>query len=92
MNTANNDKETLLNFPEPFPIKIFGLDDADFNQAVKVIIEEHVEEQHILTWNSNASSKGKYLALSVTIMAQNQAQLDNIYQALTDSEWVKMAL
>lgn len=87
-----NDDSSLIQFPEKFPIKIFGLDDAEYVAAVKSIIATHVEEDDLLQWHTNESSKGKYLAITVTIMARSQAQLDAIYMDLTASSQVKMAL
>lgn len=92
MNKSDKNNDSLLNFPESFPIKIFGLQGDALTDTVKQIIHRHVNEPDILVWQSNTSSKGKYLAVSVTIMAQSQAQLDAIYQDLTASEHVKMAL
>ncbi len=87
-----NEQQTLLNFPEKFPIKIFGLEGDTFVDTVKRIIHQHVKEEDILQWHTNPSSKGKYLAITVTIMAQSQTQLDAIYLDLTASDCVKMAL
>lgn len=92
MDNIDNKKESLLNFPEKFPIKVFGLYDEAFTDTIKQIIHQYVEEPDILNWQSNESSKGKYLAVSITIMARSQAQLDAIYEELSASEHVKMAL
>lgn len=88
----NKQQQPLLVFPEKFPIKVFGLDGGDFAAAVETIIGNHVDDHHVLQWQSNPSRKGKYVAITVTIMAQSRAQLDNIYMALTACEHVKMAL
>lgn len=90
--SAEDNQESLLNFPTTFPIKVFGLYSEAFTDAVKNIVHQHVDEPDILGWQSNESSKGKYLAVSITVMARNQAQLDAIYQDLTDNKHVKMAL
>ncbi len=87
-----DDQPSLLNFPEKFPIKVFGLDNDEYRLLVKTIIENHVEKTDILNWHENTSSKGNYLAITVTVMAQSQAQLDAIYIDLTNSPVVKMAL
>lgn len=92
MSDFDKDRQTLLTFPEKFPIKIFGLDNDDFTSTVKKIIHNHVDEADILEWKSNESSKGKYLALTIIIMARSQSQLDTIYLDLTASNTVKMAL
>lgn len=91
-NNKTIERETLLTFPEKFPIKIFGLDNSAFSEAVKTVIDNHVDEQDCLSWESNPSSKGKYLAITVTIMARSQLQLDAIYIDLTNDVNVKMAL
>ncbi len=83
---------TLLDFPEQFPIKIFGADKPDFITAVESIIATHVAESDLLSWKKNTSRQGNYLAVTVTIMAQSQQQLDNIYLDLTACKAVKMAL
>ncbi len=87
-----DEQQSLLNFPERFPIKIFGLDTDDYRLSVKTIIHQHVEENDRLDWQENTSSKGNYLAITVTVMAQSQAQLDAIYMDLTSNPLVKMAL
>lgn len=84
--------DTLLSFPEKFPIKIFGLDSPELLKTVTHIIEQHVDGKDILDTHTNPSKKGKYLAITITVMAQSKEQLDNIYQALTDCPLVSMAL
>lgn len=92
-NIPNNDEpQSLLVFPEKFPIKIFGLDNSAYSEAIKHIIDCHTDTADILDWQTNESSKGKYLAITVTIMARSQQQLDAIYRDLTACEHVKMAL
>ena len=88
----NVELKTLLNFPEKFPIKVFGSDNEEFRAVVKSIFNTHVVAEDFLFWREKISSKGNYLAITVTIMAQSQAQLDKIYIDLTDSKEVKMAL
>jgi len=85
-------KATLLDLPEKFPIKAFGLDDEQFTDAVRTIIRYHVAPEDILSWKNNSSRQGNYLAITVTIMARTQLQLDSIYVDLSASEFVKLAL
>ncbi len=89
---TDKQEETLLYFPEKFPVKIFGLDNPQLLDTVNNIIEKYVDTKDILDTHSNPSKNGKYIAVTVTIMAQNKPQLDNIYQALTDCPLVTMAL
>lgn len=82
----------LLEFPCEFPIKIFGAKSDDFRAAVEAIRTEHVKDEHHIETRENVGKGGKYLAFTILIMAQNQAQLDAIYQALSDEATVVMAL
>lgn len=89
---GDGNSDSLLTFPEKFPIKIFGLDNQAFQDAVNTVVTAHVTDEDLLSRQENTSSKGNYLAITVTIMAQSQAQLDAIYIDLTNNEHVKMAL
>ncbi len=91
-NTENIEQESLIKFPEKFPIKAFGLSDSLFEQEIKCIINEFVDKKDILDFKINKSSKGKYSAITIMIMARDQCQLDSIYMKMTSSELVTMAL
>lgn len=84
--------ETLLEFPCRFPIKAIGPRAEDFEQQIFELVRAHVPELDRTDLSCNASRSGNYLAVTVHIMAQNQAQLDAIYTDLTASEAVVMAL
>lgn len=82
----------LFRFPSDFPIKVMGRDSESFRTLTLAIIERHagpLAAEHI---SERMSSKGKFLALTYTIRAESRAQLDRIYQDLTDSGVVLVAL
>lgn len=81
-----------LEFPCRFPIKAFGHDQPDFPDLVFKLVRMHAEDVTEDDMRSNNSRNGRYLAVTVTVTATSQAQLDNIYQALTAHERVVMAL
>ncbi|NOY71362.1 MAG: DUF493 domain-containing protein [Gammaproteobacteria bacterium] len=88
------EKESIIKFPCQFPIKAMGNTAAsyDFEHIVSEIVRTHypkLEQAHI---TSRPSKTGKYLAVTATIEASSQAQLDAIYQDLSDCELVIMAL
>ncbi len=85
-------EETLLKFPCEFPIKAVGLAEADFEVLVLTLIRRHIPQLREDAIRSRASKDGKYLALTVTVMAESKEQLDSIYQDLTNHEKVLMAL
>ncbi len=84
--------DELFDFPCPFPIKAMGHNLAGFAELVLEIVARHCAGQAPLKVEQRPSSNGKYISITVTITAHNRAQLDAIYQALTDETRVLMAL
>ena len=89
---GTGEQETLLEFPCEFPVKAMGLDEEGFEALVTGIILAHAEMSAGQTVTTIPSSSGKYLSVTVTIEAVSKAQLDRIYQDLTDCEQVLVAL
>lgn len=85
-------EESLLKFPCDFTIKIVGAATDDFEIAALAIVRKHVPDMPDMVIQSRSSANGKYLALSVTIHATSKEQMDNIYQELSSSPHVLMAL
>jgi len=90
--SGSEQNETLLEFPCDFPVKAMGRGDAGFEAMVTKIILAHAEQVAGVPVTTNASSSGSYLSVTVTIEAVSKAQLDRIYQDLTDCEQVLVAL
>ena len=91
-NGNNDDQESVIKYPCEFPIKAMGKNGTQLEIAVLEIIHRHDTGLREGSIKSRPSSNGKYLSITVTISAQNRAQLDAIYQDLTDCEHVLMAL
>ncbi len=85
-------KPTLLEFPCEFPIKVFGLNQANLEALVLAMVSRHAPGLTADALSSRQSGAGKYTAVTITVQAQSQAQLDAIYQELTDSPEIIMAL
>lgn len=85
-------EETLLEFPCRFPIKAMGKSSAQFDLTVVEIVRRHVDDLHEGSVSSRPSKGGKYTSVTVVIEATSRAQLDAIYQDLTDHPEVLMAL
>lgn len=85
-------KETLLEFPCRFPVKAMGKADGGFEAIVTHIVRCHAELWPGEVVTANPSKKGNYVAVTLIIEATSQEQLDAIYQDLTDSPDVLMAL
>jgi len=86
------ERDTLLEFPCRFPLKAMGRNDPGFQALVEKIILSHAEIYAEEAVTASPSGAGNYLAVTVTIKAQSKAQLDLIYQALTDCGQVLVAL
>ncbi|QMT39684.1 HP0495 family protein [Neisseria shayeganii] len=85
-------RQNLIEFPTDFPIKVMGAQHPEFAATILNVVREHApdtEEKHL---NTRDSSKGNYLSCTVTIRAESQEQLDNLYRALTAHPMVKVVL
>ena len=89
---SDDERDTLLEFPCVFPIKMMGRDRESFRRAALEIVERHAGSIPDESITTSASSKGNFVALTVTINAESQAQLDNIYRALSAHEEILVAL
>jgi putative lipoic acid-binding regulatory protein len=85
-------RESLLAFPTEFPIKVMGRRETDFAQGVAEIVLRHAPDFDPKTMEMRPSSKGKYLGLTVTIIAQSREQLDALYRELSVHPAVVMVL
>ena len=84
--------DELFEFPCDFPIKVMGRDSEPFRTLTLAIVERHAGSLAPGNISERASSKGRFLSLTYTIRAESRAQLDQIYQDLTDSGVVLVAL
>lgn len=83
-------KPSLIDFPTDFKIKIMGAEHPDFVAEILKAIQQHAPntaEQHITL---RPSSGGRFVGATVTVYAENQQQLDDIYRAVTSHPMVKV--
>ncbi len=85
-------KETLLEFPCAFPLKIMGLAGDALAQTVLEIVQRHAPDFDGAPMEMRASSGGKYVSLTCTINATSKAQLDALYRELSGHPLVKVVL
>ena len=90
-NSSPN-KESLLSFPCRFPIKAMGRADSGIEGIATHIVRSHAELWPEEPVKNVPSKQGNYISLTFVIVAKSQEQLDSIYQDLTDSPDVLMAL
>lgn len=85
-------KETLLEFPCDFPVKIIGTNSPNFLKEIEGIVKKHVPNFKEDQLKQNLSQKGNFLAITVTVLAENQEMLDALYKELTKHPDIKMVL
>ncbi|MGC7404601.1 DUF493 family protein [Pandoraea pneumonica] len=85
-------KESLLEFPCDFPIKVMGKMQPDFADTIVALLRELDSEFDAATVEMRPSSSGNYLGLTVTVRANSRAHLDDIYRALHGHPMVKVVL
>jgi uncharacterized protein len=82
----------ILKFPCDFPLKVMGRADADFDALVVDIVRRHVDALSEDAVQGRPSRQGNYRAVTVTIQAQSQTQLDALYRELTAHTRILMVL
>lgn len=85
-------KDSLLEFPCDFPIKIMGRCVEGFAQEIAALVGQHAPGFDPSTMEMRASSKGHYLSLTCTVRATSRDQLDTLYRALTAHPMVRVVL
>ena len=92
--TPDQTEETLLEFPCRFPVKAMGRAGDDFEATVVRIVRAHADlwAEEELPVTTQPSRNGNYVSVTVMVEATSKAQLDAIYQDLTDCPEVLMAL
>lgn len=85
-------KETLIEYPYDFPIKVMGLDVDGYVNAVTEIAKQFDPTFDANTVELRPSSSGKYLGVTITVPATSREQLDDLYRTLTSNPLVKVVL
>mgnify|MGYP000175272806 CR=1 FL=1 len=83
---------TALKFPCRFPIKVFGNAEEDFLGHAHKLVKKHVPELALEHCHITKSSKGRFVSVTIDIMADSREQLDAIYAELKADERVMAML
>lgn len=84
--------DPIFKFPCDFPVKAMGIAADDFDSLVVSLVRKHSPDLQEGAVQTRLSNGGRYMAVTVTIQAQNRAQLDSIYMDLTANDRVLVAL
>ena len=84
--------ESLITYPTLFPIKVMGINSPEYVGAMTHIARQFDPSFDASAMTQRASSGGKYLGLTLPILATSRVQLDEIYRTLSTHPLVKYAL
>ena len=91
-SAADVRKESLIEYPSAFPIKVMGPKVDGFVNAVTTLARQFDPAFDASTVELRDSSKGNYLGITITVTATSRQQLDDLYRALTSHPMVKVVL
>ncbi len=89
MTTA---KESLIEYPSQFPIKVMGIKSDGLVHAISLIARQFDPDFDASTIELRESKGGKYLGVTVTVTATSREQLDELYRTLSTHPMVKVVL
>jgi putative lipoic acid-binding regulatory protein len=84
--------DSLIEYPCDFPIKVMGLSEPGFTEAVLAIVRRHDAGFNAADLQMRSSKQARYLSLTCTVRATSRTQLDALYQELCDHPQVVMVL
>ena len=85
-------KDSLIEYPSRFPIKVMGAMVDGFAEAVAEVAREFDPDFDAAAMELRPSKGGNYLGVTITITATSREQLDGIYLRLTSHPMVKIVL
>lgn len=84
--------DSAISFPCDFLIKVMGKRSPNFKAVVLQIVQTEFPTLNEQIFSERPSKDGTYIALSFTVPASDKAQLDRLYEKLTQAPEVIMAL
>ena len=85
-------RDSLIEYPCVFPIKVMGLKVEGFVHAITHVVEQFDPQFDPARIELRPSSSGKYLGLTLHINATSREQLDELYRTLSSHPMVKVVL
>ena len=85
-------KDSLIEYPSQFPIKVMGVKVDGFVHAVTELARQFDPTFDASTIELRDSRAGNYVGVTITITATSREQLDDLYRALSSHPLVKVVL
>ncbi len=86
------DNDQLMNFPCDFDLKVMGDNRNDYPAYVLSVCQKHITGINETNMHTRLSSSGKYIAVTIKLVATSRKQLDDLYIELNNHKQTKMAL
>ena len=84
--------EELMSFPCELPIKVFGRNEGDFREVAVAIVSSHFDTFERQNVREQLSREGRFVSLTISVVAESREQLDGLYRELTSHQSVLMVL
>ena len=88
----NSAYSSPLEFPCDFIIKVMGKNDGNFEKLITDIVKKHYPEISKDVITTRPSKDNNYLAVTIKVHAQSKEELDKLYQELSNTPEILMAL
>jgi hypothetical protein len=91
-NSQDQRKNSLIDYPLRFPIKVMGVNVDGFVHAVTMIAQQFDPGFDATSVELRDSKAGNYLGVTITVNATSREQLDELYRTLSTHPMVKVVL
>lgn len=81
-----------MHFPVVFSLKVVGTVDANLESIIVPVMQKNQIDIDKMRMSARLSRNGKYTSFTITFMAKNQEQLDDIYRELSGNPAVIIVL
>ena len=85
-------RESLIDYPSRFPIKVMGQNVDGYVHAVTSIAKQFDPGFDPSSIELRDSNGGRYLGVTITVTATSREQLDELYRTLSTHPMVKVVL
>lgn len=92
MDGIDSGDASPIDFPCRYPVKAMGRADANIEQTVWGIITRHAPNTDTRDVQVRPSRNGRFLSVTVTIIAESRTQLDAMYAELQSHQAILAAL
>jgi len=92
MNGRTDTEAPRIAFPCDYPVKVMGHASGEFRREVVRVCQRHAPEVNERCVSVRESRAGNYLAITVTIRATGEDQLQELFAGLKAVDGIKLVL